>query len=82
MQWMVDHACKHGLVFKTSHIKTLYPEPAGKLHDSCQGIWVPLGTKARPISKTELVHLSVKKRMDTLADYRPENLPEGVEFLA
>ena len=81
LKWMVDHACYHGLAFKGSYMKAIRPDSAGEIHDSCQGIWAPLGTKVRSISNTEAIHVSVKERKEKLANYRPGNVPEDAGYL-
>lgn len=59
----------------------LKPEPLGEMHDSLEGIWVPLGKKTRSISATALVHESVKQRVAG-TKYAPNNLPMSVNYVA
>jgi len=80
LEWMITHAYSHGLRVKSSAMKKLRKDPAGKMHDSCKGIWKPFGTKVRSIAKTDSVHGSVKKRMQKLADYKPVNLPDNPNY--
>ncbi|HIG43275.1 MAG: DUF2235 domain-containing protein [bacterium] len=80
LKWMVDSAYKHGMRFKASEMKKVKPKPKGVIYDSYQGIWKPLGKKIRSVSKTALVHTSVKTRL-TLADYSPGNLPPEPNYV-
>jgi hypothetical protein len=79
LQWMVDSVYEHGLPFKAGALKKLKKNANGILHDSCQGIWVPLGKQVRSIGKTALVHESVQERMKQ--GYAPKNLPENPTFV-
>jgi len=76
LQWMIDHAYSHGLMFKASAIKQLKKDPAGLLHDSYQSIWKAFGSRIRTTAKADPVHASVKQRMQKIADYKPNNLPK------
>ncbi len=77
LRWMIYRAMGHGLQFKKDYVRAnVKPNPRGQLHDSFQGIWVPLGTRQRSIPKTDLVHPSVKTRLSARPGYRPTNLPE------
>ena len=73
LEWMIYRGLNHGLDFKANYVKqNVKPDPAGTLHDSFQGIWVPLGKKARTIPKTAFLHDSVKKRLEKVPEYRPK----------
>jgi len=80
LQWMIDHAYKHGLRVKLSAMKALKKNPAGMLHDSFDGIWKAFGTRVRPIAKSASVHGSTKKRIAKLAGYKPSNLPDKPNY--
>lgn len=75
LHWMIDRAYKHGVSFKASAVRALKKNPGGKLHDSYDGIWKAFGTKKRSIAKTTKVHISIKERIENVADYSPSNLP-------
>ena len=75
LQWMIDNAYKHGLNFKASEVKKCKPDSLGMLHDSYDGIWKAFGTKERTVTKTAMVHVSTKERVQKVADYNPTNLP-------
>jgi uncharacterized protein (DUF2235 family) len=80
LQWMIDHACEHGLLFKESAVKKLNQNCEGTLHDSYDGIWIPFGTNQRIIAASDYVHTSTRDRMEKVADYRPANLPANPNF--
>ena len=73
LQWMVRHALQHDLLLYHKHEVDGNPQPAGKMHDSREGMgrlyrretrtW---GEKTRP-----KVHESVFTRRDGRDDYRP-----------
>ncbi len=75
LQWMIDHAYKHGLKIKASAMKKLKKDPCGILHDSFGGIWKAFGEHVRPIAKSDTVHASTKERVQKMKDYTPSNLP-------
>jgi uncharacterized protein (DUF2235 family) len=75
LQWMIDHAFRHGLRCKASVVNNLKKDPCGKLHDSYDGIWKAFGARQRLIAKSAIVHSSTKERMQTMAGYKPANLP-------
>jgi uncharacterized protein (DUF2235 family) len=76
LRWMIDRALAHGLQFKANYVKAnVKPSHLGRLHESFEGIYVPLGQKRRSIAKSDPVHVSVQKRMKTRPTYRPPNLP-------
>lgn len=81
LHWMIDSVYDHKLPFKASVLNKLKTSknPNGELHDSYQGIWVPLGKKTRSISSTALVHESVQERMQQ--GYSPGNLPSAPTFV-
>jgi uncharacterized protein (DUF2235 family) len=79
LQWMVDSAYGHGLALKASEMKKLKKDPNGELHESHKGIWKALGKKIRTITKTALIHSSVKIRMQS--GYAPPNLPDSPNFV-
>jgi uncharacterized protein (DUF2235 family) len=80
LEWMITHAYSHGLRVKSSAMKKLKKDPVGMMHDSCQGIWEPFGTKLRAIAKTASVHGSVKERVQKLTAYKPVNLPDNPNY--
>ena len=80
LEWMVTHAYSHGLRVKSSAMNKLKKDPVGMMHDSCQGIWKPFGTKLRSIAKTASVHGSVKERVQKLTAYKPVNLPDNPNY--
>ncbi len=80
LKWMADSAYKHGLRVKASEMKKVKSDPKGDMHDSYQGIWKVLGKKTRSISKTALVHMSVKTRL-TVPGYSPGNLPADPNYV-
>ena len=78
LRWMIYRAIGHGLQFKSDYVRAnVDARPRGMLHDSYQGIWVPLGASQRSIPKTDLIHPSVKTRIEARSGYRPPNLPEN-----
>jgi uncharacterized protein (DUF2235 family) len=79
LRWMIDSVYDHKLLFKASAIKKLKKDVNGTLHDSCQGIWLPFGAKARTVGKNDLVHESVQKRLSN--GYAPGNLCENPTFV-
>ncbi|MCP4186471.1 MAG: DUF2235 domain-containing protein [Gammaproteobacteria bacterium] len=80
LEWMITHAYSHGLRVKSSAMKKLRKDPVGMMHDSCQGIWKPFGTRVRSITKTASVDGSVKERLQKLAAYKPANLPDKPNY--
>jgi len=80
LQWMIDHAYRHGLRVKLSAMKALKKNPLGTLHDSFDGIWKAFGTRVRTIAKSAKVHGSTKKRVAKLAGYKPTNLPDKPNY--
>ncbi|MDM8543557.1 DUF2235 domain-containing protein [Desulfococcaceae bacterium HSG9] len=82
LQWMIEHAYKHGLRIKASAMKKLKKDPCGVLHDSFGGIWEAFGAHIRPIAKSDTVHASTKKRVQKLKDYTPANLPAKPNYEA
>ena len=82
LQWMIDHACKHGLKIKARAMKELKKDPCGVLHDSFGGIWEAFGAHIRPIAKSDTVHISTKERVQKLKGYTPANLPAKPNYEA
>jgi uncharacterized protein (DUF2235 family) len=80
-RWMLKCSLRHGLQFKAKYVKeNVKPNPAGKIHESFRDIWVPLGSKSRPIRPNDLVHPAVARRMKAREKYRPENLPSDPNY--
>jgi len=76
LKWIIDCACQHGLEFKSSYIDSnVNPDTQGTLVDSLKG-WM-FGSTTRKISQFDILHPSVKERMDSDNSYRPCNLPEN-----
>ena len=77
LAWMIVNAGKHGLKFKNSYTsKKINPNALGALTESYTGFWKTFGTAARRVNPTELVHPSVKKRIDDRdIDYTPRLPP-------
>jgi len=80
LHWMIDRAYGHGVKFKASSVNKLKDDPGDMKHESYDGIWEPFGTLKRSIAKSEIIHASVKERIDKLADYRPANLPTETNY--
>ncbi|MCK9303796.1 MAG: DUF2235 domain-containing protein [Bacteroidales bacterium] len=75
LKWMIGCACKHGLEFKPSYIDAnVKPDTKGILVNSLEN-W-KLGRITRKILQTDMLHASVKDRMESDIAYRPVNLPE------
>ncbi len=75
LKWMIGCACKHGLEFKDSYVDSnVKPDIRGTLVDSLKD-W-KFGSITRNIFKTDMLHASVKDRMESDISYNPENLPE------
>ena len=81
LKWMIDHAYAHGMRFKASAVEKLRTDPCDKLHDSCEGVWKAFGIRVRPIAKSAAVHTSTKERVQKMADYNPDNLPEEPKYV-
>lgn len=76
LKWMMDCACEHGLEFKDSYVDSnVRPDINGTLVDSLDG-W-KFGSTTRVILKTDVLHASVKERIESDTSYRPDNLPEA-----
>ena len=81
LRWMIDRALSHGLKFKRKSVEQgIAPNARGKIHDSCEGIWVALGKKQRSIPRTDFVHNSVETRLNAVAAYKPANLPASPRY--
>ena len=80
LEWMIRHAYLHGLRVKQSAMRKLKKNPAGKIHDSYQGIWKLFGKRLRSIGNTANVHSSVKKRLQRRTSYKPVNLPDNLNY--
>lgn len=81
LHWMIYRALGHGLEFKKAYVDdNVKPKPTGMLHNSYKGIWVPLGKVERKILAADLVHESVKERLEKVPTYDPENLPANPRF--
>lgn len=77
LRWMIGCSLHHGLMFKAKYVKEkIKPNPTGKIHESYQGIWEPMGERIRKIRAADLVHPSVARRMKARPGYRPLNLPD------
>ena len=76
LRWMIDRSMEHGLKFKAQYVnQNIDPKATGEIHDSYKDIWIPLGTAQRTIPDEDLVHPSVKERIEAKMGYHPANLP-------
>jgi len=76
--WMIDRATDCGLIFDERHLAgVLAREARDRLHNSYRGIYLPFGTRNRPMGVTnrdEALHPSALERYEQRAGYRPVNL--------
>jgi uncharacterized protein (DUF2235 family) len=74
--WMIDRARERGLKFKDKYVaQNISPDATDLIHDSYQGIWIPLGTAQRSVPIEDFVHHSARERMEANIGYEPVNLP-------
>ena len=73
LQWMMEGAEKHGLLFDKSVEKEypLTPNPRAKLHNPLRPYWWLLGWSRRPLPAGAQVHASVDERKRDCAGYEP-----------
>ena len=76
LRWIVDEACKQGLVINKEEYAGIIPNPEDKLHNSLLPFWWILGWMTRNIKKGSLIDNSVYERIEKVINYRPKNIPE------
>jgi uncharacterized protein (DUF2235 family) len=76
--WMLEQAKAQGLELKPDAFDRLQGDPAGKLHDSYDGLWRVLGRYVRRPKRDDAFHRSVGERLQRRPDYEPDNLPADV----
>jgi uncharacterized protein (DUF2235 family) len=76
LRWIVDEACKQGLVINKEEYAGIISNPKDKLHNSLLPFWWILGWMKRNIKKESLIHNSVYERIGKVNNYRPKNIPE------
>lgn len=82
LRWMIDRAMEHDLKFKKQYVEqNVVPNAIASIHNSYEGKWIALGSEQRTIPDTDLVHPSVKDRIDANIGYQPINLPVNPIYL-
>lgn len=81
LKWMIDNANDLGLAFK---FKDIYENPEGPMHDEYNKTkWHWQGENQRKILNGDLLHISVKARLESLIDYIPlTEIPQEPNYVA
>ncbi|MFZ2655586.1 MAG: DUF2235 domain-containing protein [Victivallales bacterium] len=75
LQWMIDRSMEHGLIFKARVSQDVIPDASGFIHNSYEGKWLLFGENKRTIPATDLIHYSVKERLENASvGYKPTNM--------
>ncbi|VAW84133.1 hypothetical protein MNBD_GAMMA16-748 [hydrothermal vent metagenome] len=85
--WIVNRAKDAGLIFSSTYLDSLIkvnPNPSGKIHPSFSMPYKLFQKNERHIRHTgnmettgEMIHESVIERLESMSDYKPENILQG-----
>jgi hypothetical protein len=84
LHWMAAKAIKHGLGLDTEFLARYAPKPDDTLPDSRKWWYRLMAPTIRDVDWTgyagAAIHDSVLQRMETVKDYRPDNLLAGLKI--